>query len=338
MNIQDIKSVDDASQYAAKLGILLTAADRDKIRALQEAELQRLKAIEPEQADKSRISQAVENFNYFYPKFLQSLIYIGELLLTLSQTVIISFGIPLVLIFLLIVEHARIVHGLELFEADAALATFAGWALVLTNLVLEFQVHHIEQKEAYTEESKVKFSLRIWARNLSYIFGKGKDWQERPLSPAHRYRQLLSLVTFTILALALTGSMKSVIEQQSGAWYQALWAIVTESSLLKMMTWLGGLLFALAAVLSAQGLSRYVAIRCSEIIARMEASQLAQTKQANPYQEQLDQIAIQVIMAKIAKQQMKETDKTEKAVKFEEEQLAAPLVQSEFSANGHQAN
>src|SRR5262245_40956635 len=127
MNIQDIKSSDDANQYAAKLGILLTAADRDKIRALQEAELQRLKAIEPEQADKNPIAHAVENFNYYYPKFLQFLTYINGLLLTLLQTVIISFGIPIVLGFLLIVEHARIVHGLELFETVASLADFAGW-------------------------------------------------------------------------------------------------------------------------------------------------------------------------------------------------------------------
>lgn len=222
----------------------------------------------------------MENFNQFYPKFLQSLIYVGELLLTLAQTVIISFGIPLVLVFLLVVEHARIVHGLELFEADTALASFAGWALVLTNLVLEFQVHHLEQKAGYNEASKAQFSLRIWARNLFYIAGFTRNWQERPLSPAHHYRKLLSLVTFTILALALTGSMRTVIEQQQGAWHQAIKTIVTDSSLLEMITWAGGLLFALAAILSAQGLSRYIALRCSEIIAGKDKAE--QVQQVNP--------------------------------------------------------
>lgn len=283
------KTILEVEQYAASEGIVLTPADRAKIAASQTAEAARLEALTPKQ-----IETFADRFNDFYPRLLQSVIALGETVLTFSQTVITSLGVPIVLVLLLIVEHHRVVDGILLFDNNPVFAGFAAAALVMLNLVLEFQTHHIEHQAGYKEDRALLWSARIWAKNMAYRLGTGKSWVAVELSPAARYKSLLRLVTFTILALALVGSMRGVIEQIEGAWYQALVSIAIESDLLLMMTWLGGLLFAAAAVLSAQGLSRYVAIRCVEILAAMQADQ---KKLANPHSVDIEQAGANVALA-----------------------------------------
>lgn len=291
-----MNTIQEVEQFAAAQGVTLTPADKAKIAALQKAERERLIEANPDR----KLTRA-DKWNRFYPSVLKTIITVGETLLTLAQTVIVSLGIPLVLVLLLIVEQQRVLHGIALFEADHALAHFAATALVLLNLVLEFQTHYIEDKANYHEGQASAWSFRIWLQNAAYTLGLGKAWTPRPLSPANRYKRLLRLVTFTILALALAGSMKSVIEVTDGTWYQAIYAIVTESNLLLMLTWSGGLLFAAAAVLSAQGLSRYVAIRCVEIIAHMQAEKSTD----DPYAAEIEQAgataALAFINAKLEK-------------------------------------
>ncbi|MBK8032233.1 MAG: hypothetical protein IPK17_22695 [Chloroflexi bacterium] len=297
---QVITSLAAAEDYAAKNGIRLTAADRDAIARAQVAEQKRLQLIrEQRQTD---TNQWVDTFNRVYPRFLEALIGVGEVILTLTQTLIIAFGVPTVLVLLLIVEQQRVVHGITLFETDASLASFAATALVLLNLTLEFTIEYIENRAGFSVETSTKFSLRTWLQQFAYWLGIGRNWNARTNSPAQRYKQLLRLVTFSILALALAGSMRSVIEQAEGTWLQALVNVATQSSLGQMMTWLGGLLFAAAAVLAAQGLSRYVAVRCVEIIANMQSKQVAG---AINTEDMLDSVAVQYILARVAEKQAK---------------------------------
>lgn len=288
-----INTLKDAERYAAENGYSLTAADRKAIADRQTAELERLRALEPPPPNEGW----TQRFNRWYPAFLDSLTGIGEVLMTFTQTVIISFGVPLGLLVLLVVEHQRVLHGIQLFEVDYSLAAFAAFALVFLNLILEFQIHYVEQKAGYLKERDRRWSLRIWARNMAYRLGMGQDWTEQQLSPAQPYRRALRIITFTILALALSGSMRTVVESTSGVWYEALAAIFTESSLSLVMTWAGGLLFALAAVLGAQLLSRYVAMRCAEIFANMRRRE--QTPQER-YDTHLEAVAADYILSKIA--------------------------------------
>jgi hypothetical protein len=285
------KTLKEAEAIAAEHGILITDREREHIVHTQASERARLIAttptIEPDMASR---------FNAFYPRLLRFVISLGETLLTFAQTLIVSLGVPVVLVLLLIVEHQRVVHGIMLFETDSGLASFAALALVLLNLVLEFQIHHIEHAAGYIAERDKRWSFRIWLQNAAYTAGWSEKWEAQYLSPAARYKGLLRLVTFSILALALVGSMRAVIETQSGAWYTAISSIVTQSSLLLLMTWVGGLLFAAAAVLAAQGLSRYVAIRCVEIISAMEA---VQAEAVDPFAADVDQagaMALQTII------------------------------------------
>lgn len=299
------KTMREAEAYAAQHGILLSDRERDHIAQAQASELARLESITPVLPP-----DMAARWNTFYPRLLKSIISIGETVLTFAQTIIVSLGVPVVLVLLLIVEHQRVVHGIQLFETDHGLASFAAMALVLLNLVLEFQIHHIEHKAGYIQEPDKRWSLWIWLQSAAYTVGLGDGWKEQYLSPAQRYKGLLRLVTFSILALALVGSMRSVIESQPGAWYEAIGAIVSESSLLLLMTWIGGLLFAAAAVLAAQGLSRYVAIRCVEIISAMNADQ---SQDAMPHADEIDYAGamalVSIVNAKLEQKAAKEAAK-----------------------------
>lgn len=302
---QEITTLDSAKQYAAQHGIVLSSADTAKVSAAQVAELERLAALE---SDEKKDGWA-EKFNRAYPTVLNALHGAGETILTLAQTIIVAFGIPVTLVLLMIVEHQRVYHGIALFETSPDLASFAALALVVLNLVLEFQIHYVEHKAGYTADRETLWSLRLWLANAAYTIGMGERWQPRLKSPAARYRRLLGLVTFSILALALAGSMHTAIEQQTGAWHVAIVNIITESSLSEMMVWLGGLLFAAAAVLSAQGLSRYVALRCAEIVASMGST--SATTPAQKYASEIDSAAAAVVVALVNEKLSKKAKTTE---------------------------
>lgn len=291
----------EAENYAAANGVRLTALDRAAIAKAQLAEQKRLQMLR--QQVRNDTNQLVDTFNRLYPRFLEALIGTGEVVMTLTQTLIIAFGVPMVLVLLLIVEQQRVVHGIALFETDLSLASFAATALVLLNLTLEFTIEYVENRAGFSAELSTKFSLRTWLQQAAYWLGIGRTWQARANSPAHRYKRLLRLVTFSILALALAGSMRSVIVEADGPWYEAVLHILTRSSLSQMLTWLGGLLFAAAAVFAAQGLSRYIAVRCVEIVAKMQAAAQQESNEIDTHS--LDAVGVQYVLAKVAQTQAK---------------------------------
>lgn len=262
--ITEFSSLQEVEQAAAKLGVRFTSSDHETIRKAQ-AEARKTIAAEAEAQQAERGNGLADRFMNAYPKLLAAIAAAGNVIITFSQAVIVNLGAPIVLVLLLIVEQQRVLHGMALFESSAELANFGAWALVMVNLGLEIIAHHIEFTKGYEAERQTRWSLRIWAKNMAYRLGIGSNWHEQTLSPAAWAHGALSLVTMTILALALAGSMRVVIEQQQGAWYMAIVDIATKSSLLDMMTWLGGLLFAAAAVITAQRLSRYIAIRTVEV-------------------------------------------------------------------------
>ena len=98
--------------------------------------------------------------------------------------------------------------------------------------------------------------------------------------------------------------MRSVIEQTNGAWHEALRDILFESSLMQMAVWIVGLLFAMTAVFAAQGLSRYVAVRCAEIVETMRSKQNSGVDEIN---QALETVGVQYILAKVAMCQSRST-------------------------------
>lgn len=205
----------------------------------------------------------ITKFNKHYPDLIRALHALGDVVMTLAQAALVSLGVPLLLCLLLYVEVQRVKYGIALFEVHPDLAVLGAWALVLANLSIEFLIHYVEKKSGYEPDRAVAWSLRLVAQDMKYRLGIG-SWRPRVLSPAHSQRVALRLVTFTILSLALAGSMQSVMAEQSGAWYAAALAIVTNGSLIEITTWSGGLLFTFAAVRLAQVMTSYIAQRVSE--------------------------------------------------------------------------
>lgn len=292
-----------AEQYAAEHGIILSPADRQKIAAIQAEELKRQKQINPQNTGDT----FADKFNRFYPRLLDAMLAAGDIFIAFAKTLILAGGVPVILAILLVVEWHRVKDGIAMFDVNPTFASFSAIGMVFANFILEMLIHHTEHKAGYTPEMSQQWSLRIWWQNMRYTLGIGDTWTPRDLSPAHRLKRVLRLVTFTILALALVGSMKDVIADTGGAWYAALISIVTESDLLRMSTWIGGLLFAAAAVLTAQVLSRYVSVQTVEIVAAMRSKQ---TERVTPYAEELDTAAANFVYGIVADRLAKQRAKT----------------------------
>jgi hypothetical protein len=267
------KTIAEVEAMAAKAGITLTPDDYAAAQALADQRRQQVER-EAEQAElsRSKTSQWVDQFNRWYPKFLKALHAIGDVFITLAYTVLIAFGVPAALLIFMAVEIGRVQHGINLFDATEALAALGAFAVVLANLLLELLISWREHQSEWTAPPHYDFSFRLWAIRLRYMFGQTTDWQPAPKSPAQRFKAVLRIITLTILALALAGSMRSVLEQSAGDWYAALGRIILHSTLSEIVTWIGGLLFAFCVVMTAQVLSHYVAERVIEIVAVMQST------------------------------------------------------------------
>jgi hypothetical protein len=268
----NISTLEEALAHAAHHGVSLTPDQLAQAHAAMREHQQQLENADLIESTHTGLRAFVERFNRFYPRFLQALIGTGDVLITMTQTILIAFGVPLVLLMLLVVEQQRVFHGVSLFEMHEALAAFSATSLVILNLILELLISWTEHRANWTEPPKNEFSFRLFSQRMSYLLGRSTDWQPRPKSPALRFRIVLRIVTFAILSLALAGSMRAVIEQTSGTWLDALRTVLLDSTLLQAATWLGGLMFAVAAVLSAQALSQYVANKVIEVVAIMQST------------------------------------------------------------------
>lgn len=188
-------------------------------------------------------------------------------LMLLGQTIISAFFVLIILGLVLYVEIERVGHGIALFEQSEKLAYMGAFVLVMMLMTLEFVIHYVEAKNNYHQPRKERFSFELVKRWWSYIDGSSTDWKAQYKSPAHDIRNYAKLLTRTILALALGGSMSSTITAIDGNWMQGIKTIVLDSSLIELIEWAGGLLFALALVIGAQRLTSYVAQRASETLA-----------------------------------------------------------------------
>lgn len=193
----------------------------------------------------------------------------GAIMLT-GQTLISAFFVIVILVLVLIVEIQRVAHGILLFEQSENLAYLGAFVLVMMLLTLEFVVHYVEAKNDYHEELQTENSFRVWWESVAYFWGWRKDWKPRHKSPAQSIKSYSRLLTSTILALAVAGSMSGAISQVDGNWISGLEQIALQSTLAEIIQWTGGLLFALALVIGTQRLTAYVAQRASETL--LEAS------------------------------------------------------------------
>lgn len=217
----------------------------------------------------------------------------GAIMLT-GQTLISAFFVIVILVLVLIVEIQRVAHGILLFEQSENLAYLGAFVLVMMLLTLEFVVHYVEAKNDYHEQLQTQFSLRLTWQWIVYASGFSDQWQPRHKSPAQSIKSYSRLLTLTILALAVAGSMSSAINNIDGNWIDGLQAIAMQSTLAEIIEWTGGLLFALALVIGTQRLTAYVAQRASETLIEASDSITPDTK-VQVTETQLEQLSEPII-------------------------------------------
>lgn len=166
------------------------------------------------------------------------------------------------------VEGQRVLHGILLFESEyPVLAGLGAALLVMSNVVIEIIIDYIDEKHEYEEPLEQHFSFRIYFDWLLYVIGffKGKKWEVREKPPSARWRRTKSFITFSILLLALIGSLEDQFKKYDDVdWFEGIVEIATKSSINELMTILSGFIFAAAVVGITQAYSSYASKRAIE--------------------------------------------------------------------------
>lgn len=225
-----------------------------------------------------------DRLQVLYPKFLGFIASISYIIYTIVRTILTTVTIPVILVLISVVELVRIHYGILLFEVDITLAWLAAGSLILFNLVLDFTIHHIEYNDVeWEEEPEKEASIKLYAKRIWYFLGvnpsKEEDWRELIKSPAHRFKKMQSLLTFTILVLAIGGSMQGVFTQISTkiidgkevilSWHEALVGL-KDAPFMDVIEVISGAIFSYALVMGVQVLTRYIAIQATEAESNMQ--------------------------------------------------------------------
>jgi len=152
-----------------------------------------------------------------------------------------SVMLPLGIIGLAVVEAERVIAGVALF--DPARAGLMGIVLVSFYMILLMVRAHLEVA-AHGSTARVVPSLRVWAGNAAYRLGI--EPAARLETPVQQVQRAAGAVFWVIMLLGTAGSMGDKLRTVGGAWYEALGAILTGSSLVDALTYLGGFLFTFA--------------------------------------------------------------------------------------------
>lgn len=233
------------------------------------------------------------DWQQFLNRILASLITLSDVLMVFMQTLIISFGTMILMALLLWVEQDAVSHGVAVYEAAPDKAAAAAAILVLFNFAVKFWEVYIEdkardQRTRYRPDKQYAFSLRNLASSLLYFLGIGKGWKRRELSPATGFAHIRRVITVTMLCLAFIGRTHdaiqkvSVIEEKSIAWQQGLGLIFANSTLADITVWITALIFTFAAVIAAQRLTQYIAVRVVEIMQRLSAHRTVKQSRRQP--------------------------------------------------------
>lgn len=217
---------------------------------------------------------------YSVTQLVNAMNYLGDMTVTLARNLIIMTVVP-ILLLALYVEQSRVQHGIELFEPDPRLAPLAGWMIVLANLLNELIIHYIYQVNNYHPPPPEKFTLRKFAMRVLQFIGINPygRWTPEVKGPAHRWESIRSMITFTILFLAMAGSLGTLFEDIDNIpWYQGLWHILTKSDFNSFILVISGLIYALAVVLVSQSLAMYVSRRAVQFAAEILELELVEER------------------------------------------------------------
>lgn len=232
-------------------------------------------------------------FDLSYIQVLDGIASVGNAVLMFIQTLFVAFGLPVVLLCVLVAEFLAVKTGLGF---DPGQSTIGAFALVMLNVLLEFQSVHIENKRNHSAEVYA-FSLRSLASGAwsaaglgQLVVGKvkiGVPYKKIKVSPAQRFRNLQTVVTLIIIGLSIFGRLevllaKVILGADSAAipFMDGIKALEFQSTLLDLGHILGAALFTFGSVRGAQVVSNYIAIKVNEALADMRKRKIELKKAA----------------------------------------------------------
>jgi uncharacterized protein YlaI len=233
-------------------------------------------------------------FNFRAPPIhdiLEWLLAVGDLLTVFTQTLVVGFMPLAVLGVLLIVEHMAVSDGVRFFTSDGNAIWLAAFAVVALNFCIEFWSVYADTREQdkrrrFITVKRMKPSLRLSLGALVYWLGISKKWKPQEEVASAQFMNLQKTITRVMLALALLGRMHDSISKfsQDVGWQQGITNLLTQSTLIDVGAWVGGVLLTYATVRGAQRLTYYNAIRVVDIRKRLkaDANRKPQRRDASP--------------------------------------------------------
>jgi hypothetical protein len=89
------QTIADVESIAARSRIAFEPSDYEKAQSLMDA---RKRQLAQSSEDRAGAAGFVDRFNRFYPRFLKALIALGDVMISLTQTIMIAFFVPLLLV------------------------------------------------------------------------------------------------------------------------------------------------------------------------------------------------------------------------------------------------
>lgn len=216
------------------------------------------------------------NWQQRLDKLLEGMITLGDILTVFMQTIIVSFGSLLLLGGLLWVEQNAVSHGVAMFEVNPQNAAIGALVLVIVNFSVKFwevyaDVSTSDKRKRYIVRKQYAFSLRLFLSDLGYWLGLGKKWQKRELPASATFAYVRKIATAAIMVLAFFGRTHEAILKISTSnnisigWQDGLKLWAEKSTLADLVVWIGAIVFTFAAVIAAQRVTQYTAVRVVEI-------------------------------------------------------------------------
>jgi len=215
------------------------------------------------------------------------MITLGDILTVFMQTIIVSFGSLFLLFGLLWVEQNAVSHGINMFEVNTQYAGVGALVLVLVNFSVKFWEVHADvstadQRKRYVPKKQYAFSLKLFFGDVAYWLGIGKRWQKRELPASYAFSTVRKVATNAIMILAFFGrTHEAVMKVSDTGWQDGIKAIAEKSTLADLLVWIGAVIFTFAAVIAAQRVTQYTAIRVIEIRKQFAKNKPVQTAISN---------------------------------------------------------
>jgi len=225
---QDIADLDlDALRTEA----IRAGYDLSKPQFQQQIAARRAKALEL--AERTAPNRPPE---WFY-KLRSGIQSFGNALL-LGLMLILSYALlPVAIVGLFYAEIQRVSLGVALFDAPRA-DLMAVVAVSTYLILLVVRAGMVRQNPA---QQRPIWSLRLWLGQIAYLLGLSRRWQPQQRTEIQLLDIAISRLGWLIILLGTAGSLKDELSGAPGAWYAAVWHILTESSLMVFLALVGGI-------------------------------------------------------------------------------------------------